>query len=107
MTTHTTEPLRADALPTEPTDAALAAIEDARLQQLATVPTQNLDPVTRAYRDSVVRILDEIRSARRRLAAGLHGICVGCDDEIPAVRLELVPWVTRCDRCARAHAQRF
>lgn len=97
MTTHSVSPLReAD------TNLAdhLERFELARQQQLDALPTTSLDVVAAAHRGSVVRILDEVRAARRRLAEGTYGFCVSCAGPIAAGRLELRPWATTCTRCA-------
>ena len=98
------------ALPTAPrlagpapagADAHLAQLEAARRLQLDSIPATGVDAVAMAYRASTERILDEIRVARRRLAAGLYGVCVGCEGRIDPERLELRPWTTACTGCAR------
>jgi RNA polymerase-binding transcription factor DksA len=77
----------------------LENFETARRLQLDAIPTTNLDVVTAAYRASVERILEEVRTARRRLEQGAYGYCVACADPIAAGRLELRPWATKCTRC--------
>lgn len=84
-------------------DQILAEAESARSKQLASLPESNLDPVTAAHRASVERILEDIRTARRRLAAGLYGVCASCGSTIPAERLDLRAWATACVRCDRRH----
>ncbi|GAB2739982.1 TraR/DksA family transcriptional regulator [Nocardioides pakistanensis] len=80
--------------------AHLTQMETARQRQLDALPSQGLDAVTAAYRATVERILGEVRDALARLEAGVYGTCAGCAGEIPAGRLELRPWATRCARCA-------
>lgn len=104
MTTHTPDAHPGTPTPTQSElphglDHALAEIEEARTRQLDLLPTSNLDPVTAAHRDSVMRILEDVRTARRRLAAGLYGVCLRCDSDIAAARLELRPWATTCTAC--------
>ena len=41
-------------------------------------------------------LLNEIDAALERLKAGTHGRCVDCGAEIPADRLEALPWAARC-----------
>jgi DnaK suppressor protein len=43
--------------------------------------------------------LETIERALRRVDEGTFGICVVCQREIGAKRLEAVPWATRCIRC--------
>jgi RNA polymerase-binding transcription factor DksA len=99
MTTHSVSP-RPDT-DTHLADLAehLERFETARQKQLDAIPTTNLDVVTAAYRASVERILEEVRTSRRRLLAGRYGTCIVCADPIGVGRLELRPWATRCTRC--------
>ncbi|WP_148572339.1 TraR/DksA C4-type zinc finger protein [Nocardioides caldifontis] len=106
MTTHATT----DTTTTPPASGApvpldvyeeLTRLEAARVQQLRALDDTALDAVGVAYRDSILRILEEIRTSRRRLMAGLHGVCTGCGGEVTAERLELRPWATSCTDCAR------
>jgi DnaK suppressor protein len=78
---------------------SLAKIEDARARQLASLPTSKIDPVSAAYRGSLERILDDVRTARQRLIAGLYGVCARCQGTIPGARLELRLWATTCTEC--------
>lgn len=98
--THTSTPTSRREMPRD-LDESLAEIEEARTRQLQSLPTSGLDAVTAAYRGSVVRILEDIRIARNRLAAGLYGLCVRCESSIADARLELRPWATTCAKCER------
>lgn len=40
-----------------------------------------------------------IRAALKRLNEGEYGECEGCEQEIPAKRLNAVPWARYCVRC--------
>jgi RNA polymerase-binding transcription factor DksA len=42
-----------------------------------------------------------IGEARRALAGGTYGICVGCHQRIPPERLSVVPEAVRCLNCQR------
>ena len=77
----------------------LHKFEVARQAQLDELPSTNLDAVAAAHRASVERILDEVRTARRRLSEGRYGICANCADPISVARLEARPWATKCVRC--------
>jgi DnaK suppressor protein len=81
-------------------EAALKTAAARRERQLAELPTDHSDLVATAHRDSVVRILEEIRAAQERLAAGRFGRCESCGTAIPVERLELRPWTTLCVACA-------
>lgn len=80
----------------------LATVEDARRRQLESIPSHSLDPVTAAHRAALEQLVDEVQAARRRLALGLYGICVGCEEPIAQERLELRPWATRCTPCSNS-----
>ena len=81
-------------------DAHLAQIEAARAKQLEALPSTSIDTVTAAHRESLHRILAEVRSSRARLATGGYGVCVRCEQQIPRARLEVRPWATTCIACA-------
>ena len=101
-----TRPTLADASAQPPPDraASLAQIEAARTRQLESLPSAKVAPVSVAYRGSLERILDDVRTARARLAAGLYGVCSRCEATIPAARLELRLWATTCTGCDRQRA---
>ena len=44
--------------------------------------------------------LDQIEAALARVEEGTYGRCEACDEEIPAVRLEAIPYATFCVNCA-------
>lgn len=81
-------------------DAQLAQLHTARTAQLHSIDADVRDAVTRAYRDSVLRALENIRTARERLSAGLYGLCACCGEAIAPERLELMPSTSMCVRCA-------
>jgi DnaK suppressor protein len=45
------------------------------------------------------KLLRAIDDALNRVAAGTFGICIDCDEEIPAARLKAVPWTKVCVSC--------
>jgi len=47
------------------------------------------------------RELAAIDAALERIRDGLYGICDDCDRPIPVVRLQAVPYATRCLKCQR------
>lgn len=81
-------------------DALLVQLEAARLLQYESVDYDVDDNVSLAYRDSVLRAIGEIRTARERLAEGSYGQCLCCLQQIPIERLELLPSASMCVRCA-------
>lgn len=82
-------------------DATLAELETRREEQVSSLHDATHDPVAIAYKESVSRILGEIRLARHRLREGKHGVCVDCHGEVTAERIEALPWATQCTDCAR------
>lgn len=46
--------------------------------------------------------LAEVRSALRRVTAGIFGFCVGCEEKINPKRLAAVPWASFCVVCQGA-----
>jgi DnaK suppressor protein len=46
--------------------------------------------------------LEKIDDALDRLAAGEYGYCTDCGQEIPARRLDALPFVNRCRSCEEA-----
>ena len=56
------------------------------VDRLAAVSTQ----------EHLLAMLDDVRRARRAVAAGTYGTCEVCGGPIPEARLEARPWATRC-----------
>ena len=50
--------------------------------------------------DRLQEMLADVKRAEAKLAAGSYGRCDGCDDAIPADRLEARPWSVRCVACS-------
>jgi RNA polymerase-binding transcription factor DksA len=44
-------------------------------------------------------LLRRVNSALRRFDAGNFGICLECEEEIPARRLQVLPWADHCVPC--------
>jgi DnaK suppressor protein len=44
-------------------------------------------------------ILRRIEGALRRIEEGSFGVCVNCGEDIPARRLQALPWTQSCLRC--------
>jgi len=40
-----------------------------------------------------------LRSALERIQKGTYGICLECDEQIPAKRLRAIPWAELCIAC--------
>jgi DnaK suppressor protein len=45
------------------------------------------------------KLLRAIDDALQRVESGTFGICVECEEEIPAARLKAVPWTKVCVAC--------
>lgn len=58
----------------------------AAAERMAAVSTQ----------EQLLRSLEDVRRARRRIAEGTYGTCEVCGTEIPAGRLEARPQTSRC-----------
>ncbi|HJT88062.1 MAG TPA: TraR/DksA C4-type zinc finger protein [Bryobacteraceae bacterium] len=43
-----------------------------------------------------------VEEALDRLESGDYGLCLSCEEPIPAKRLKAVPWARHCIRCAEA-----
>jgi DnaK suppressor protein len=99
MTVHST-PARTD-LDLDGIRLDLEIVETTRARQLEALAPSPVDVVASLHRDSVERLLEEIRAARRRLEDGSYGFCTGCREPIPAPRLELRPWAATCTRCSQ------
>ncbi len=42
------------------------------------------------------RTLEQVQDALKRIADGTYGKCITCGQEIPAARLEAIPWTPYC-----------
>jgi DnaK suppressor protein len=47
-----------------------------------------------------IRTLTEVELSLRLLESGQYGLCGSCGDEIPAARLQALPWTRICVACA-------
>lgn len=47
-----------------------------------------------------------VQGALRRLAAGLYGYCIDCEESIALPRLMAQPAATRCTRCQAGHEEK-
>ncbi|HEY7666573.1 MAG TPA: TraR/DksA C4-type zinc finger protein [Actinomycetota bacterium] len=50
---------------------------------------------------SLAGTLQAVEAALRRIDDGTYGVCVRCGAQIPAERLEAVPWTPYCVACSR------
>src|SRR6516164_10084097 len=52
-----------------------------------------------ALKQTDSKLLRAIEEAIHRLDNGTYGICLDCEEEIPTVRLDAVPWTRVCVDC--------
>ena len=80
------------------------AIEDATVQDRAELSEADAQgELEFALLQMHGETLQQIEEALECLDAGSYGICVDCDAEIPARRLEVLPFATRCRTCEQEH----
>ncbi|WP_101256393.1 TraR/DksA C4-type zinc finger protein [Streptomyces barkulensis] len=80
---------------------------DSRLSQLNAVEEaadQASADLLAVQTDSARRVLAEIDLALARLEDGTYGVCEGCGSAIPAERLEILPYASRCVGCQQRSA---
>jgi RNA polymerase-binding protein DksA len=51
-------------------------------------------------------VLAEIDAALKRIEDGTYGVCTNKGEQIPAERLEALPWATLCIDCQRQQGRR-
>ena len=56
--------------------------------------------------ENVERALAAIDAALERIENGTYGICTNNGEQIPAERLEAIPWATLCIDCKRLQERR-
>jgi DnaK suppressor protein len=76
-------------------EIVLEASADA-LDQIGNAANRDLAASQLELRSSRLR---ELRSALRRLKAGVYGVCLECESEIGVKRLRAVPWARYCISC--------
>ncbi len=69
-----------------------------RLSRMDAIQVQAMAVATETRRQDRLQIIE---AALQRLDDGEYGYCLGCDEDIPAKRLDIDPAVTRCVDCAR------
>lgn len=84
--------------------ASEAASESAHLDESAL--SDVVDDLDYALVSLQAETLEKIDDALDRLAAGEYGYCEDCGDEIPARRLEALPFAVRCLGCEEVHERR-
>src|SRR5215471_17255560 len=52
-----------------------------------------------ALKQTDAKLLRAIEEAIHRIDQGIYGICMDCENEIAAARLEAVPWTRVCINC--------
>jgi RNA polymerase-binding transcription factor DksA len=51
------------------------------------------------------QLQDAIEEALARVKEGRYSVCAYCNQPIPKVRLEAIPWTRLCRSCAEAHSE--
>src|SRR3989449_3158131 len=59
-----------------------------------------------ALKQTDSKLLRAIEEAIHRLDNGTYGICMECENEIPNVRLDAVPWTRVCVECKEKQSPR-
>src|SRR5215471_13983871 len=59
-----------------------------------------------ALKQTDSKLLRAIEEAIHRLDSGSYGICMDCEEEIPNVRLDAVPWTRVCVDCKEKQSQK-
>jgi RNA polymerase-binding protein DksA len=84
-----------------------STVEDiASESDLSDVPTHNADHDSEALQANIgiekteAHLLNQVDEAMLRVEQGTFGQCVDCGKEIPAERLEELPYAARCVDCA-------
>jgi len=70
------------------------ALDEVQLAGERELAIRNLD------RES--NLLRNVRSALGRMADGSYGVCLHCEEDISAKRLNAVPWTAYCIKCQEA-----
>ncbi len=52
-----------------------------------------------ALKQTDAKLLRAIEEAIHRLDHGVYGVCMDCENEIPNLRLDAVPWTRVCVNC--------
>jgi DnaK suppressor protein len=52
-----------------------------------------------ALKQTDSKLLRAIEEAIHRIDQGVYGICMDCENEIPTLRLDAVPWTRLCVDC--------
>jgi len=55
-----------------------------------------------AASDRLQALLGDVTRAQEKVAAGTYGVCDTCGRDIPADRLEALPWAVQCVACRSA-----
>ncbi|MCL6477195.1 MAG: TraR/DksA C4-type zinc finger protein [Peptococcaceae bacterium] len=58
-----------------------------------------------ALRENAMLVMNAIDDALEKMEKGTYGLCDVCGEEIPAARLQAVPYTTLCIRCKRGDEQ--
>ena len=77
--------------------------EELRIEYLADPTDQvrsNTDREMTVQRlDHQARLIHDVQSALGKIDEGVYGLCERCDEPIPCMRLDAVPWARLCVPC--------
>jgi DnaK suppressor protein len=59
-----------------------------------------------ALKQTDTKVLRSIEEAILRIDQGTYGICLECENEIAAVRLDAVPWTRVCIECKEKQSKK-
>lgn len=66
------------------------------------LPPAHVDPVAAQQAHGARTAMAQIDAALHRLVEGTYGLCIACDQPIPAARLEARPHTEHCVPCQEA-----
>lgn len=75
---------------------------DAPAQEADRAVRESEEEVARALLGNEAHLLAEASAALERLAAGTFGVCEACGKAIAKARLQTLPYVRACAKCASA-----
>ncbi|RSN66796.1 MULTISPECIES: TraR/DksA family transcriptional regulator [Actinomadura] len=76
-------------------EAQLVALEE----EIDRTPLEEVEAADYSRAENLRQSLAEIDGALRRVDEGAYGRCEGCAQDIPAGRLEILPYARYCVRC--------
>jgi len=75
-------------------------LDQTRMGRLSRMDAMQMQAMAQATAGRRAQEVQRIEQALKRIDEGDYGYCVGCDELIPAKRLELDPAIPTCVACA-------